>query len=84
MPVSGFDTVEVEVPQEFTSVSVVGTSTFTLAPQVCGGQSITSTGPVTATLSIPPGGGCQSYTAFTSSTTAPTQNLTYNAYTPTI
>ena len=36
-PLTGFDTVEVEVPQAFTAVSVVGTSTFTLAPQVCGG-----------------------------------------------
>lgn len=83
-PVSGFDTVEVEVPQDNTSVSVVGTSTFTLAPQVCGGQSISSSaGPASATLNIATGGGCQSYTAFTSTTTSNGTTLTYNSYSPT-
>ena len=82
-PISGFDTVEVEVPHDYTAVSVVGTSTFTLAPQVCGGQSISSSGPISATLSIPSSGGCQSYTSFSSSIdTSGNQNLTYDAYSP--
>ncbi len=79
----GFDTVQIEVPNDGTGVSVVGTSTFTLAPQVCGGQSITSTGPITATLKIASDGGCQSYTSFTSSTNGANQNLlTYDEYSP--
>jgi hypothetical protein len=77
-PLTGFGTVEVEVPQAFTAVSVVGTSTFTLAPQVCGGGSITSSGTVQATLSIGSGGGCESYTAFSSN--AAGTSLTYNEY----
>lgn len=75
---TGFDTVEIEVPQDFTAVSVVGTSTFDLAPQVCGGGSITSTGTVQATLSIASSGGCESYTAFSSN--AAGTSLTYNEY----
>ena len=78
----GFDTVSVEVPLDETGVSVVGTSTFTLAPQVCGGQSITSTGPVSATLKIAPNGGCQSYTAFTSTTSPSGTLLTYDEFSP--
>ena len=81
-PIRGFDTVEIQVPVDETSVSVVGTSTFTLAPQVCGGQSITSSGPITATLNIANGSGCQSYTSFTSSNSGGNQNLTYDAYAP--
>jgi len=81
-PVRGFDTVEAQVPQDGSQVSVVGTSTLTLAPQVCGGQSITSTGPIAATLSIPSGGVCQSYTSFTSSSDSSGQNLTYDEFSP--
>ena len=77
-PLTGFDTVEVEVPQAYTAASVVGTSTFTLAPQVCGGGSITSSGTVQATLSIASSGGCESYTAFSSN--AAGTSLTYNEY----
>ncbi|MGO9854065.1 MAG: hypothetical protein ACLPYY_03345 [Acidimicrobiales bacterium] len=77
-PLTGFDTVEVEVPQAYTAASVVGTSTFTLAPQVCGGGSITSSGTVQATLSIASTGGCESYTAFSSN--AAGTSLTYNEY----
>jgi hypothetical protein len=82
VPVSGFDTVEVEVPQYFTSVSIVGTSTFSLAPQVCGGGSISSSGPVSATLNVT-GTGCQSYTSFSSSNTNTPghgQTITFNGY----
>jgi len=75
--VTGFDTVEIGMPWDFTAASVVGTSTFTLAPQVCGGGApISSTGPVTASLSINAGGGCESYTGFTSTGTS----LTYDEY----
>ena len=82
-PISGFDTVEVELPQDYTAASVVGTATLTLAPQVCGGQSITaSPGPASATLNIASGGGCQSYTAFSSTTTSNGTTLTYNSYSP--
>jgi len=81
-PLRGFDTVEIQVPQDGSEVSVVGTSTFNLAPQVCGGQSITATGPIAATLSIPSGGVCQSYTSFTSSNDSSGQNLTYDEYSP--
>ncbi len=78
----GFDTVKIELPQDHTGVSVVGTSTFTLAPQVCGGQSITSSGPVNATLHIANAGGCQSYTNFSSSTSSSGTLLTYDEYSP--
>jgi hypothetical protein len=77
-----FNTLEIRVLTAGTSVSVVGpTSTFTLASMICGGQSISSTGPVTATLSLPAGAGCKSYTAFTSGANgAGQQVLSFDGY----
>ncbi len=77
-PIRGFDTVEIELPKDDTAASVVGTSTFTLAPQVCGGGSVTtpSGSPVAATLDIAPGAGCESYTNFSSNG----NTLTYDEY----
>lgn len=81
-----FDTVELQVLTVNAAVSVVGTSTFTLADQVCGGGSVTSTGSVAATLSVPSTAtGCESYSAF-SSVTDPTTgqtNLLFNAHSST-
>jgi hypothetical protein len=82
-PPSGpFDTIEIQVPQSGHSVSVVGpSSVFYLAKQICGGQSIQSTGTVTAVLSLPGGAGCKTYTSFTSSTDANgTSLLSFNGY----
>jgi hypothetical protein len=73
---TGFDTVEVRVLTPGGSVSVVGpTSTFTLASEICGGQTITTsstdgtagTGEVTASISLPSTSGCKSYTQFSAS-----------------
>jgi hypothetical protein len=77
---TGFDTVEIGLPTDGTAVSVVGTSTFTLAPQVCGGGSIStpSGSAATATLQIASTGGCESYTGFSSN--AAGNSLTYNEY----
>ena len=69
---SGFDKVEVRVLNPATgSVSVVGpTSTFTLAGELCPGESITtSSGDVTATLSFVSGTACKPYTNFSASST---------------
>ncbi|MDP9335417.1 MAG: hypothetical protein M3Q30_19215 [Actinomycetota bacterium] len=66
----GFDSVEIRVLTPSTgSVSVVGpTSTFTLAGQVCPGESITtSSNDVKATLTLLPGSSCKSYTEFSAS-----------------
>jgi hypothetical protein len=65
-----FDTVEIRVLTVNASASVVGpSSNFTLASQICGGQSIQSTGNggVSATLSLPAGAGCKFFTTFSSS-----------------
>jgi hypothetical protein len=80
VPLTGFDTVEVEVPADNTAVSVVGTSTFTLAPQVCGGGAISTPAgsAAAATLQINSGGGCESYTGFSSN--AAGNSLSYNEY----
>jgi hypothetical protein len=79
-PLTGFDTVEIELPEGFTSASVVGTSTFTLAPQVCGGESISTPAgsAATATLQNNSSGGCESFTGFSSN--AAGNSLTYNEY----
>ena len=66
----GFDSVEIRVNNPSTgSVSVVGpTSTFTLAGQVCPGESITTNSDdVTATLTFVAGSSCKSYTGFSAS-----------------
>jgi hypothetical protein len=67
---ASFQTVEVRDLQTSTSISVgPGTATFTLAKTVCGGQSINATnggGNVVASLSLPVGASCKSYTAFVS------------------
>ncbi len=79
-----FDTLEIQVPTVNAAVSVVGTSTFTLANQVCGGGSVTSTGSVSATLSVPSGSGCESYSSFSStivnSGTGQSQQVNFNAH----
>ncbi|HWF15124.1 MAG TPA: hypothetical protein VG244_02975 [Acidimicrobiales bacterium] len=79
---SPFDTVEVRVLTSNASVSVVGpTSTFTMASEICGGQSIQSTGPVSATLSLPANAPCKSYTAFSSGPNSGGQEqLNFNGY----
>jgi hypothetical protein len=67
---SSFQTVEVRDLQTSTSISVgPGTATFTLGKTVCGGQSINATnggGNVVASLSLPVGAGCKTYTSFVS------------------
>src|SRR5438094_12181 len=68
--VGAFDSIEVHVLNPSTgSVSVVGpTSTFTLAGQVCPGESITtSSNDVTGTLTFVAGSSCKSYTGFSAS-----------------
>jgi hypothetical protein len=77
---TGFDTVEIGLPIDGTAVSVVGTSTFELAPQVCGGGSISTPAgsAATATLQLNNPGGCESYTGFSSN--AAGNALTYNEY----
>jgi len=81
-----FDTLEVQDLTVNSAVSVVGTSTFTLANQVCGGGSVTATGSVAATLSVPSTAtGCESYSTF-SSLTDPTTgqtSLIFNAHSST-
>ncbi len=82
-PAGAFDTLEVQVPQAYSSVSVFGTSTFTLADTICGGQSISSTGPVSATLSLPSDTGCKSFTDFSSSYSGipgQPQTVTFDAF----
>ena len=74
-----FDSVAVENLTPNSAVSVVATSTFTLANQICSGGSVTSSGSVSATLSVPGGGsGCESYSAFTSITDPATGQTTLN------
>jgi hypothetical protein len=70
--VVGFDKVEIRVLTPAAgSISVVGpTSTFTLAGEICPGQSITtSSGDVTATLTFVSGSSCKTYTNFSASST---------------
>ncbi len=63
-----FQTVEVRDLTLNTSMSVVGpTATFTLGSVICGGQSITSSGPVAAKLSLTgSSSSCKSYATFSS------------------
>jgi hypothetical protein len=91
-PPTGFDMVSVRVPQDDNAVAVVGTSTFTLAPQVCGGgTAATPTGApagVTAPLLIPASSGaqtCKSYTSYNYSIDQATgdQQLNFNAFSTT-
>jgi hypothetical protein len=65
---SFFSTVEVQNLTTSTSLSVVGQdATFTLGSVVCGQQTIQSTGPVSATLTINAAPSvCKSYTSFSS------------------
>ncbi|HLX78258.1 MAG TPA: hypothetical protein VKR27_05185 [Acidimicrobiales bacterium] len=81
----GFDTVEIREMTVGGSVSVVGpTSIFTMAGEICPGQSITTTSDdgtstadeVTATVSLvsTPGGQCKSYTDFAASADDPEMN----------
>ncbi|HEY6425917.1 MAG TPA: hypothetical protein VIX84_01670 [Acidimicrobiales bacterium] len=77
---TGFDTVEIGLPVDGAAVSVVTTSTFELAPQVCGGGSVSTPAgsSATATLQLNNPGGCESYTGFSSN--AAGNALTYNEY----
>jgi hypothetical protein len=87
---STFTTVEVRDLTNSTSIYLVGTSTFSLQNQICGGQTpLNPTGAppgVTAPLSIPLGGGCKTYTSYSYSESAPSagvqgshQTLSFNA-----
>ena len=71
-----FDDLEVQVTTQNASASVAGpTSTFTLASEICGGDSIQSTGPVPATLTLTGAKTqCKSYTNFSSGPNATGQN----------
>ena len=74
-----FDTLAIQELTVGGSIAVVGTSTFTLANQLCSGGSVTSSGSVSATLSVPGGSsGCESYSAFTSITDPATGQTTLN------
>ena len=70
---STFQTLEVRDTTTSTSISVVGpTATFDLGSTVCGGQAVTAfntTGDVnfTASISLPKGAPCKSYSSFTDS-----------------
>jgi hypothetical protein len=80
-----FQTIEVRDTTPSTAIAVVGpTATFELATQVCGGQSIQAidTGGVQASLSLPPGAGCKTYSSFISGTDPNTgqANLSFNGY----
>ena len=89
-PQSTFSTVEVRDATNSTSIMVVGTSTFSLQSQICAGSpAIQPTGAppgVTASLSIPLGGGCKTFTSYNYTESAPssgvqgtTQTLSFNA-----
>jgi hypothetical protein len=87
---STFTTVEVRDMTNSTSIYVVGTATFSLQNQICGGQTpINPTGApagVSAPLSIPLGSGCKIFTSYnyTESASSPDvqgthQTLSFNA-----
>ena len=80
-----FATVEVQNLTTSTSLSVVGPdATFTLGSEVCGQQSIQSTGPVPATLTLTgPTSQCKSYTSFSSGLNANGQeSLSFDGFSP--
>jgi hypothetical protein len=78
-----FQTVEVQNLTTSTSISVVGPDAiFTLGNVVCGQQTIQSTGPVSATLTVNAQPSvCKSYTSFSSGTNANGQEaLSFNGF----
>jgi hypothetical protein len=80
---SFFQTVEVQNLITSTSLSVVGPdATFTLGSEVCGRQTIQSTGPVSATLTVNAAPSvCKSYTSFSSGPNASGQDtLMFNGF----
>jgi hypothetical protein len=80
---SFFSTVEVRNLTTSTSLSVVGPdATFTLGSVVCGQQTIQSTGPVAATLTVNAAPSvCKSYTSFSSGPNANGQEtLMFNGF----
>jgi hypothetical protein len=80
---SFFQTVEVRNLTTSTSISVVGPdATFTLGLLVCGQQTIQSTGPVSATLTLTGSTSqCKSYTSFSSGPNANGQeSLSFNGF----
>ena len=80
-----FETVEVQNLTTSTSLSVVGPdATFTLGSVVCGQQSIQSTGPVPATLTLTGSPSqCKSYTSFSSGPNANGQeSLSFDGFSP--
>jgi hypothetical protein len=80
-----FQTVEVRNLTTSTSISVVGPdATFTLGSEVCGQQSIQSTGPVSATLTLTGSPSqCKSYTSFSSGPNANGQeSLSFDGFSP--
>jgi hypothetical protein len=80
-----FSTVEVQNLTTSTSLSVVGPeATFTLGSEVCGGQTIQSTGPVSATLTLNASPSvCKSYTTFSSGPNANgTDSLNFDGFSP--
>jgi hypothetical protein len=82
-PASFFTTVEVRNLTTSTSISVVGPdATFTLGSVVCGQQTIQSTGPVSATLTVNAAPSvCKSYTSFSSGPNANGQeSLSFNGF----
>jgi hypothetical protein len=80
---SFFQSVEVRNLTTSTSISVVGpNATFTLGSVVCGQQTIQSTGPVSATLTVNAQPSvCKSYTSFSSGPTGNGQEaLSFNGF----
>jgi hypothetical protein len=78
-----FQTVEVQNVTTSTSISVVGPDAiFTLGSVVCGQQTIQSTGPVSATLTVNAAPSvCKSYTSFSSGPNASGQeSLMFNGF----
>jgi hypothetical protein len=82
-PPPAFETVEVQNTTTSTSISVVGpAATFTLGSEICGGQTITSTGPVSAKLTLTGvSTSCKAYTTFSSGPNATGQEqLDFNGF----